>query len=156
MYYLSWVSFEIDIISVQNRRKVVLLLSSRNKLYILIVQAAGDGSGWLLSWLCLYCNFCVLVTPGASWVSYLFLYCCRWLLTTVFCLIGAMLMLLDCFSVEDIKEVFVGLGLQVVRLVKFWEIQRLWIAYISWNIFLRKKQLIQGSPGERCKIFVCN
>lgn len=53
-------------------RKVVLLLSSRNKLYILIVQAAGDGS-------------------------------------------GAMLMLLDCFSVEDIKEVFVGLGLQVVR-----------------------------------------
>ncbi|XP_038880025.1 uncharacterized protein LOC120071716 isoform X2 [Benincasa hispida] len=53
-------------------RKVVLLLSSRNKLYILIVRAAGDGS-------------------------------------------GAMLILSDCFSVEDIKEIFVGLGLQVVR-----------------------------------------
>ncbi|XP_031741834.1 uncharacterized protein LOC101203626 isoform X2 [Cucumis sativus] len=53
-------------------RKVVLVLSSRNKLYILIVRAAGDGS-------------------------------------------GVMLILSDCFSVEDMKEVFVGLGLQVVR-----------------------------------------
>ncbi|XP_023530675.1 uncharacterized protein LOC111793156 isoform X1 [Cucurbita pepo subsp. pepo] len=53
-------------------RKVVLLLSSRNKLYVLIVRAAGDGS-------------------------------------------GAILILSDCHNVEDIKEVFVGLGLQVVR-----------------------------------------
>ncbi|XP_050255459.1 uncharacterized protein LOC126701415 isoform X1 [Quercus robur] len=52
--------------------KVVLLLSSENKFYVLLIGVTGDGSGSIIS-------------------------------------------LLGCHKVEDIREVSVGLGLQVVR-----------------------------------------
>lgn len=57
---------------------MVLVLSSRNKLYILIVRAAGDGSGWLLV-------HYVHISISAYWFfgslgSFLFVYLLLWLI----------------------------------------------------------------------------
>ncbi|KAA0058152.1 Leucine rich repeat 4 [Cucumis melo var. makuwa] len=91
-------------------RKVVLVLSSRNELYILIVRASGDGSG------------------------------------------EVMLILSDCFSVEDIKEVFVGLGLQVVRVCLERGVKHLFVT----GCIEKSRQLLCilqvsgiGSPSDR-------
>ncbi|KAG2664724.1 hypothetical protein I3760_16G097300 [Carya illinoinensis] len=54
-------------------REVILVMSSENKLYVLLIGISGDGSGAILS-------------------------------------------LVGCHKIEDIKEVSVGVGLQVVRL----------------------------------------
>lgn len=83
-----------------------MLLSSERRLYVLLVGTRFDGSGLAFSrgsilFKLLMLFFRLIMTAGVPMLN----------------IAGTIISMLGCHKIEDVREVLVGMGLQVLRLV---------------------------------------